>query len=174
VVVGVILSDFQVRYIYPAISFLGMWLIIKRSSKMAQRVATSIAVLLLVGSVLTIWKQITVTLVPPDMYSLTHMGAYIQKTIRENSVKNSNVVVVASPDSAPLGEKYRDLIGMDGTSLRAASEYDVSENLFAITTSSLEEIQKDQSFAMLAFKNGHLKASFEVPGSPWRVYWLGY
>lgn len=174
VVLGIILSDFQVRYVYPAISFLGMWLILKRSSKLAQRVATSIVVVLLVGSALTIWKQITVTSVPPDMHSLTQMGAYIQKTIRENSVKNSNVAVVASPDSAPLGEKYRDLIGMDGTSLRAASEYEVSENLFAITTSSLEEIQKDQSFAMLAFKNGHLKDSFEVPGSPWRVYWLGY
>lgn len=174
VFLGGVLSDFQVRYVYPALIFLFVWILMRREKIFTQFVATSIFLIILVGSLFTVWRQLTVTQVPPDMYSLTLMGRYIQTTIRDQGAKNANVAVLASPDSAPLGEKYRDLIGMDGTSLRAASEYELSENLFAITTSSYEDIQKDKSFAIEAFRKAKLKGSFAVPRSEWRVYWIGY
>ncbi len=175
VLVGVILVDFQVRYVYPAVVFAFVWLITPRKSLKAQLVALSILGCIFVGSLFSFWKQLTRTAVPPDMYSFTILSTYIRETIKSQQVKNPNITVASSPDSAPLGEKYRDYIGMDGTQFRASSEYDLSENLFIITTTPYESVrEKDKSFALLAFKKASLKGSFEVPNSEWKVYWIGY
>ncbi len=171
---GIMLSNFEVRYVYSALIFFFVWVITKRKNILSSYLAIFLLLCLLFGSILTVWNQLTVTLVPPDIYSLTKMGQYVQQTIKDHSVKNSNIAVLGSPDSAPLGEKYRDLISMDGTSLRAASEYDVSENLFILSTSTFTEVQKDDAYAMKAFKNAQLKDSYLVPNSEWRVYWIGY
>lgn len=173
-VCGMILDDYEARYIYPAFIFLFVWFIQKRSNPKVQIAAMINVGLILLGSLLTIWGQLATTLVPPDIYSLTLMSQYVEKTIQEKKVVNPNVAVIASPDSAPLGEKYRDVIGMHGVQLRAPSEYGLSENLFAITTSSLDELRADKSYAIDAFKTAGLKGTFEVPNSQWRVFWLGY
>lgn len=175
VLVGLVLVDFQVRYVYPALIFVCVWLMVPRTSLKAQMVALGIIGCIFMGSLLSVWGQLTQTRVPPDMYSFTLVSRYVQETIRTQQVKNANITVASSPDSAPLAEKYRDYIGMDGTPFRATSEYDLSENLFIVTTTPYETVrEQDKSFALLAFKKASLKGSFEVPDSEWKVYWIGY
>lgn len=174
IVVGVLLVDFQVRYIYPALIFIGVWLLQTRESFKARLLVGLIYCCILLGSVTTVWRQLTTQLVAPDMYSFTIMSHYIQQTIKEKEVKNPNITIAQSRDSATLAEKYRDYIGMDGTSFRAASEYSLSENLFIVSTAPYEVVLEDKGVAVQTFKSATLKDSFAVPHSQWRVYWVGY
>ena len=84
------------------------------------------------------------------------------------------MAVLASKDPSPLADTYRDYIRMNSTGLRASSEYDVSENLFVISTSNIDTILNDESFAMIAFKESQLKGEFDIKNSSWKVYWFGY
>jgi hypothetical protein len=171
---AVILNEFQARYIYPAVLFLFIWLLLERKDVLGRFISKSIFGLLLFASLLSIIPQLVVTKVPPDIYSLTAVSKLIAHTIQENTLSNSNVAALAGPDPAPLAEKYRDLIRMYGGDLREASEYSVSENLFVATTNTAEAVALDKSFAMQAFETAELKESFEIPNSEWKVYWYAY
>lgn len=174
ILIGVVLGNFEVRYVYPALIFFFVWILIKRSEQKAKTTAQVLFAAVLLGSLLTVYAQLTTTLVHPDMYSASRMSKYVQQTIATGNAPNANVATLGSPDKAPLGEIYRDLIPMDGTPLRAASEYDASENLFIFSTKSFETVLEHEAYALHAFKDGHLKDTYYVPHSEWRVYWVGY
>lgn len=173
-VAGLFLNDFQVRYIYPTTAFLLVWMLLPRKALLSQILAKALLSLVIVSSLLSIWPQLTVTKVPPDMYSFTRASDIIMQTIETHKLNNSNVAALLSPDSAPLAEKYRDYIRMRNYGLRENSEYDVSEHLFVVTTANAEELLLDKSFAMEIFKKTIHKGTFEIPNSEWKVIWFGW
>jgi hypothetical protein len=174
VFLGVFLGDFQLRYVYPALGFLFIYLMKSRKDLISNSISYLILLIILIGSLLSIWPQLHTTKVQPDLYSFIQASNYIEKTIKTHQLNNANVAALAGRDPAPLAETYRDVIRMNGAGLRESSEYDVSEHLFVISTNTQENVWNDESYAIQAFHNAELKETFEVPNSDWKVYWYGY
>jgi len=61
-----------------------------------------------------------------------------------------------------------------GVGLKAASEYDTSENLFVISTADEQTVKTDPSAAMQLFKGSTLDGTYPIPNSDWKVYWFHY
>lgn len=171
---GVILNEFHDRYVYPAFGFLLIWLLVQREKIISKLVAQTTITLIIFSSILSLPSTLTETKVNPDIYSFTKSTTYIAETIQRLSLDNSNVAALAGADPAPLAEKYRDIIRLKGGDLRETSEYELSENLFVVSTNTEENVREDESYAMIAFQNAELKEIYEVPDSKWRVYWYGY
>lgn len=171
--IGSILNELQTRYILPALVFLFVWLILPRKGLAKVLAQVSLGIMIL-SSMASIIPQLTQTSVPPDIYSLHHVSNLIASQIKDQNLKNANVAVLASPDSDPLGIKYRDVISLKGVGLKAASEYDASEHLFVISTSDGETVYQDGAVPMQYFRKGYLSESFIIPESQWKVYWFRY
>jgi len=170
---GVILDDFQGRYVYSSIIFLFVWLLLPRKNKKSRVLARVSLTVLLIGSLFTLKPQLTTTQSPPDMRVVTGASEIIINAINSEDVRNPNIAALASKDSAPLAERYRDYIGMRGTSLRAASEYDTSEHLFVISTATDEVLRNSPDHAMKAFADKELKEIFPIENTEWKVFWYG-
>lgn len=170
---SVILDDFVDRYAYSALGFLLIWLLLKRKHQVGNFLANSLLGLILLSSIFSVWPQLHYNEVEPPMQVLTKASKIIEDTIKKHQLNNANVAALASPDKAPLAEKYRDVIRINGVDLKSPAEYDVSEHLFIITTSDESALEKDQSYAMIAFKTAELKQIFTI-NKQWKVYWYGY
>lgn len=169
---GLFLTDFYVRYVYSSIPFLLVWLLLPKKSNISRILVKLIIILLTFGSALTIKHQLTVADVLPSMNIVEKSTQIIIDTIQQENLNNANVAALASPEDAPLAEKYRDYIRMRGVGLREPSEYDVSEHLFVISTGTDNLLRSDQSYAMIAFKDKQLKQVFDLD-SEWKVFWYG-
>lgn len=170
---SVFLDNFFDRYAYSTLGFLLVWLIWERKDKTANLLANILLSLILLSSIFSIWPQLHHSEVEPPMQVFTQASEIIEKTIKEQQLNNANVAALASPDKAPLAEKYRDVIRMNNAGLRGPSEYDVSEHLFVISTSDEIALRNDQSYAITAFESAELKEIFNI-NDQWKVYWYGY
>lgn len=174
--VAAILDDYQTRYFLPAIPFFLAWLIDKRRG-FGKLIAAGILVFLVGVSLFTVIPQLTQTTVPPDIYSLTKASKTIARVVKDprNHVMNPNVAVLQSPDTGVLAEKYRDVLSIYGISMRAPSEYNVSENLFVITTASSEaQLRADGAYALKPFKAAAVHGIYTIKNSPWKVFWFSF
>ncbi len=170
---GIFLKDFQIRYVFSSTAFLFVWLFFPRNGKFSNFFANFSICVLIIGSLLSIKSQLTLSEVTPDMRTFTKASQIIINTISEHKLNNSNVAALASSDDAPLAERYRDYIRMKDTGLRSESEYDVSEHLFVISTANDEILRADNSYAMMAFKDKALRGIFDIAGTEWKVFWYG-
>lgn len=175
VVIGSLFTDLQTRYFLPGLVFYLVWLLLPRKG-IPMHIARDIVGICLVASLFTIVPNLTLTKVPPDIYSLRAATNYIAAQITDKQLKNVNVATLASPDSDPLSHIYREALSVKDIGLKAASEYDTSENLFVISTSDASVIEQDESTAMVIFRrnNAHLADVYSIPNSPWKVYWFNY
>ncbi|MCB9812866.1 MAG: hypothetical protein H6772_00525 [Pseudomonadales bacterium] len=169
---GVIINDFQMRYVYPSIVFFFIWLLLPRKELLNIFLAKFIFLILILGSLLTIKNQLTISEVPPSMKITTNASQIIIDIINNEKLHNANVAALSSHDSDPLAADYRDYIRMRNTGLREPSEYDVSEHLFVISTATDEILRQDKSYAMTAFKDKKLRKVINVD-SDWKVFWYG-
>lgn len=169
---GIFLNDFQTRYVFSSIILIFVFLLIPRKEKVNNLLARIALIALILGSLLTLKSQLTIAQVQPNMRVVTRASQIIIETIDSQKLNNANIAALSSPDSAPLGEKYRDYIKMRGTKLREASEYDVSEHLFVVSTKTNEILRDDESYAMLAFRDKKLRGVFDIE-SEWKVFWYG-
>ncbi len=173
IVAGVFLNEFPVRYIYPALTFFLFWILLPRKDDISQLTADFLILTILISALFSVYSQLT-TPTNPDLYSFTKASKFIEQTIKEHNLDNANVAALASRDPAPLADTYRDVVRMNGAGLRASSEYELSEHLFVVSTSSKDIVRQDESYAMIAFEDAHLKETFNIPDSEWRVHWFGY
>ncbi len=171
---SIVLDDFQARYAYASIGVLYIWMFIPRDNKNQSLLATILLLILVLSNAARVPKQLFNSLSHPDMYSLTQANRIISDVVQENNLNNINIGAIASPDRDPLASKHRDLLRMNGISVREASEYDVSENLFILSTSDFETVRNDQSYSIHAFKDARLQDTFYLNDSEWIIYWLGY
>lgn len=170
---GMILGDFQTRFVYSSIIFILVWLLLPRKEKMNRFFASLALFILIVGSVFGIKTQLTVNETQPDMRVIRQASDIIVRTIKEKKLKNTNIAALSSPDSSPLAEKYRDYIYTRGVNFQAPSQYDVSEHLFVVSTKTDEVLREDQSYAMIAFRDKALKEIFPIGDTGWKVFWYG-
>jgi hypothetical protein len=170
---GSILDIFETRYFLPALVFFFVWLFLPREG-LSKGLAQAAIVLSIIGSCLTIVPQLTITKVPPDIYSLREATNYIVATYQGNDIKNANIMALASSDSDPLAAKYRDLLQVHDVHFKAASQYDTSEQLFVVSTSDLDRIHTDGSFPKAILEKGELNEIHQIPNSRWKVYWFSF
>jgi hypothetical protein len=173
ILAGIMLNDFQIRYVFSSVAFLFVWLIMPRKESLNKFLAKFALVILLIGSVFSLKSQLTQTETPPDMRTFTKASNIIVNVIKTKKVKHYNIAALSSPDSAPLAERYRDYIYTRGVVFQAPSQYNISEHLFVVSTATNEILREDQSYAMIAFKDKALKEVFPIEGTEWKVFWYG-
>ncbi len=171
--VGVFLDDFQIRYVFSSLIFIFVWLLLPRSKKLPNLLATISIYILIIGSLFSLKSQLTESEVQPTMKVFTQASEIISRTIKENKLNNVNVAALASKDDAPLAERYRDYIRMNHVGLRGETEYGVSEHLFVVTTADDMGLRNDKSYAMVAFEDKGLRGIFNIEDTNWKVIWYG-
>lgn len=174
IVVGVALEAFETRYFLAAIMFYLMWLFLPRVKKAAvlQKVILSFLIL---ASIVSVRPVMTRPEIPPDIYTIRSITTIIRKLYADNpDIKNANITAVASDDLDMLSGKYRDLFSIYGISFRAASEYDASEHLFALSQSPEEVVRSSESYPLRVFGQTKLRGVYPVTNSDWKVYWFSY
>jgi len=168
----IIIDGYHQRYFLPATVFLLVWLIQPRKNN-GNRAALYLIIIILIGSVLRLPAVFSSPEQVAPMSAVTEAGDGIVSIMHDNFVKNPNIAVITGADLDSLGEKYRDLLSIDGISFRAASEYDASENLFVISTEDEESIRGDQNVSMQLFRDSRLIEVKELADKPWKLYWFG-
>lgn len=168
-----VLVTFVTRYFLPALPFFVVWLVLPREG-MGKWVAKALMAVCLLGAVLMLRTNLTVALSPPDIYSQNAAAEIIKEKVTTLNLKSPNIAALASPDSEPLSEKYRFLLQTKDVKMKAPSEYDTSENLFVVSTSSLEVLREDKAAPMNYFRHTEKVEKIAIPDSEWAVYWFRF
>ncbi len=71
-----------------------------------------------------------------------------------------------SPDFDPTALKYRDMLSISDIYLRAPEEYDVSYNLFVVSTSDDKTLCKGKDFSLVIFSRSKLMKIFVLTHKP--------
>jgi hypothetical protein len=173
ILISIVLENYETRYFLPGLLFYYLWLIHPRNDKKSSYLQRIVAGIIIAGSLWTI-PLVTQPEAQPTIRVLRSASDSIAKIYQTHPIKNANVAAVASPDSDLISLKYRDLLSLRHVPLRAASEYDASENLFVISTSDEMRVKGDDSAPMVMFKNAVLKGAYPLVVPPWTLYWYGY
>lgn len=168
-VVGGAFLDFQIHYLTPTFVFLIVWLFYPRKA-LPQNLSKGLMVILIIGGIISIVPQLTVTEVPPDIYSDRAVVKIIEQTTRDEHLKNINLAELQSPSTDVEGLALRDMLLIDNVPIRLPGDYDVSENQFVMSTSSEAALRRDKSAAMAYFGSGQLAQEWNIPNSPWKLY----
>lgn len=170
----VFIGDFPQRYFLPAIVFLLAWLAQPRE-KTVKKLSNFLMVLIIFSSVLQLKDVLTKPIMSPPMRVVTQAQHAILEILENNpEIKNHNISALTARDLDSLGLKYRDLLSINGITFRAASEYDLTENLFVVTDVDEEKVRLDQNVAMSYFKEGQLRQEYLLDEKPWKVYWFSH
>jgi hypothetical protein len=129
-------------------------------------------VVIIISSFISFPKQMTNVSWDTNTAATRYISETISERIEENEMKNVNIVVLASEDPNIYGRRYRDLLLLKNINLKTKGEYETSDSLFVITTSSLGVVRGDPAYEIKFFKDGPLVDEWEVPESPWKVYLL--
>jgi hypothetical protein len=171
-IIGVsFVTNFYPHYILPALLFFIVYLIYPRKS--ADKILSYLVLtILIVSGLFSFPKQITNTAWESDITSTRFIANTVSDEIVRDNLKNNNIAVLGSPDPNTYGRKYRDLLLIKGMILKTKGEYETSDHLFVITTTTLEAVRKDPSYEIKFFKSGKLIKSWDVPGSSWKIFLL--
>lgn len=164
-------SGFNTHYILPAIPFFVLYL--ARPRKGPGKIFSYTALfVLLISSILSFPKQVTKVTWESDIASTRFIAKAVEGEIKDKNLLNANITVLGSDDPNTYGRKYRDLLLINNVALKTKGEYEISDSLFVITTSTLEKIRSDAAYEIKYFKNGPLVKDWTVPGSDWKIFLL--
>jgi len=166
------LDTFATRYFLPAIPFVLYWILYPRVDFLSHRISQAVLVTMIVASIFVSPALLVETRIQPTPDAFDKIVSQIRQSMLESPTKDVNIAVLASPDGAPLGESYRNILGMHGVALKQPSEYDTSSRLFVISTSSEAVVRADQSIAMIFFRDVPTLKSYQIDGTDWNIYWL--
>lgn len=163
------LPNFQGRYLLLGIVFLFLWLIQKRD-EISKKMAVCSMLLMIIGGVISMRKVMRESPIPPGAYVVEKASAIISDDINAKDLKNVNVAILASPDPDPLGVTYRHTLLVKGEKILAESQYDITDNLFVITTSDENTVRGDSANVINGFREGKLMSSQKIENTNWKVY----
>lgn len=164
-------QSFNTHYILPVLPFLVVYLLYPRKNfgKVFSLIGLTI---LIISGVFSFPNQIARVTWENNIKATRYISVEMEKAIKDDDLKNNNVAVLGSPDPNTYGRRYRDLLLIDGVTLKTKGEYEISDHLFLVTTSSLESVRNDPSYEMKYFQTGPLIKEWSVPGSDWKMYLL--
>jgi hypothetical protein len=166
-------NDYVPRYALAAVVFYFIWLFEKRHCRV-RAVQLMLIGVILAGSWLQLPRILTQPTTYPPVVVVRQVGIYMREICADPRFKNGNITTIKSPDADLLAMKYRWYLSSVGCTFKAASEYDTSENVVVITTSTTKDIRADASATVTPFKNAALVAEYDLGLSPWRMVWLGF
>lgn len=166
-----LIASFFPHYILPALIFFIAYLIFPRKGK-GKMLSLMALLIILISSIFSFPVQIEKVTWETNIASTRYIAKTIQNQIETSDMKNVNVAVLASDDPNTYGRRYRDLLLLNDIQLKTKGEYEISDSLFVITTSSLDIVRNDPAYEIKTFKDGPLIKEWGVPGSPWKIFLL--
>jgi len=164
-----LVKGFSNHYILAGILFFLVYLIYPR--KNVGKILSFISLgIILISSVFSFPEQIKKVTWESDIASTRYITNVIQETIQKNDLKNVNLAVLASDDPNIYGRRYRDLLLLKGITLKPKEQYEISDELFVVTSSSLDVVRKDKAYEIKFFRTGPLINRWEVPNSSWKIF----
>ena len=163
------LPTYENRYFLLTLTFLFVWLVLKREG-ISGVVLKLIILLFIVGGTFSLPGALTKPLSQPPPYVVSGSTNYIKNQIEKNDMKNVNIASLQSPDPDPLGLIYRDVLLSKNIRVLQPNEYTITDNLFITTTSAEEEVRNDPANIMNGFREGKLVNVYDVLDSNWKVY----
>lgn len=164
-----LVKGFSNHYILAGIPFFLVYLIYPR--KNVGKILSFISLgIILISSVFSFPEQIKRVTWECNIASTRYITNVIQETIQKNDLKNANLAVLASDDPNIYGRRYRDLLLLKSVVLKPKEQYEISDELFVVTSSSLGVVRKDQAYEIKFFRTGPLINQWEVPDSNWRIF----
>lgn len=164
------LPYFQGRYLLLGIVFLFLWLIQKRNGDLEKRIVVCAMLLMSIGGIIGIRKVMGESPTPPGAYVVEKASAIISDDINAKDLKNVNIAILASPDPDPLGITYRHTLLVKDKKILSESQYDLTDNLFVISTSDENTIRNDPANLMQGFREGVLRSVCTIDNTVWKVY----
>lgn len=165
------LKDTFDYYLLPGIIFFVVWIIYPRRN-IAELLQKMIIIVLIIGGLLSIVPQLTTKSWKTDIDSVRKISQILESEIKKDDLKNVLLVVLASQDNNIYGRRYRDLLLLDRVLILPKERYEITDNLFVISTSDEEIIRKDPAPEMNNFKKGSVIKKWIIPNSPWIVYYF--
>src|SRR3989304_2931496 len=163
------LPTFENRYFLLGLSFFITWLIYPRGKKEGSLVKFAVLIMIL-GSLGQLKNQLTKPIREPAAGTVSLVSNYIRDKVNKDDRKNVNVAVLASPDADPLGVVYRHTLQVKGINLLLENQFDITDNLFVVSTSDEDKVRKDPANVMGGFRKGPLADTYKLANSEWRVY----
>ncbi len=163
------LPFYENRYFYLGLPFFVVWLCYPRKN-WGSVLSKAAVLIMIIGSLFSVKKQLTEPIRVPDTKSIRLITTYIKDVVDQDERKNVNVAVLASPDRDPLGIIYRHVLEIKGISLLADYQYDITDNLFVISTSEEGAVWVDPANIMTAFRQGKIAKRYAIDNTSWKIY----
>ncbi len=163
------LPYFAVRYVLLAIVFFTIWIIFPRK-KWGTRLSLLLVGIMILGSLLNINRLLTKPQIEPGALIVEKAGEIMAQDIKSLDLKNVNIAILDSPDPDPLGITYRHTLLVKEVRILSDLQYDITDNLFAVSTSSVDVVRKDPASIINRFRNGRLVKEENITGTNWKVY----
>lgn len=163
------LPEYFDRYFYLTLIFFVVWFVSKRSKKEYVLVVISF-VIMFVASINPLKDYLERPTREPSTYTAKEVVNYVSNKTGEDDLKNINIAVLASPDRDPLGGIYRDTLLIKNIDLLLENQFDITDNLFVVSTSEETVVREDPANVMNGFRSGALVDTFNVETTDWRVY----
>ncbi|HET7098868.1 MAG TPA: hypothetical protein VFI61_01380 [Patescibacteria group bacterium] len=164
------LPQFFPHYLIPGLIFFLVWVIYKRGFS-GKLLSYSILIILILRGFISIYSQLTTPTSIPDISITRQVEKNIKNEIVSRNLKNINIAVLASPDTTTSGKKYRDLLLVDGNiHILTKNEYQITDHLFIISTSSEQVVRNDPATEIQRFKKGKLASVMQIDNSGWFIY----
>lgn len=162
------LPEYYNRYFYLSLIFFFVWLFAKR--KKAGQFLVILAIVIMVAASLKPLKlYLTKPVREPSALTVEGVNNFISEKVNKENLKNINIAVLASPDPDPLGEIYRQTLLVKNINLLLENQYQITDNLFIVTTSGEEEVRRDPANVMDGFRNGKIAESGNIENN-WKIY----
>lgn len=169
-----LMAPYAFHYFLVIIPFFFVWLIYPRE-KIGKIFSFLIISILILGSLFSLGPFLKNTPVQPDLTTVKKIDQILETQIKQKSLKNVNLAVLSSPDPTNYGRKYRDLLLIPENIKilsREVGDYEITDNLFVISTSPEEVLRKDVAFEIDNFRSGILQEKWPIDNTPWIVYLL--
>lgn len=164
------LPTFATRYFLLAIIFFLIWLISERKG-LELKIVKVLIVIMFLGSLSKLAGELTVPKGIPTTYTVDQVTDKIKQTISDKDLHNVNIAILASPDRDPLGDVYRHTLLVKETRIMSEYEYHLTQNLFVISTSGIDEVREDPANVLNGFRED-TDVESESLDNGWHVYLL--
>ena len=174
IILVAMVAPYAFHYFLPIIPFFFVWLVYPRE-KIGRILSSVMMLILIAGSAFSLIPFLKTSPVQPDLATVKKIDFVLKNQIKDRDLKNVNIAVLSSPDPTNYGRKYRDLLLIpDNIQIlsREVSDYDITDNLFVISTASEAALRKDVAFEIDNFRSGALRGEWQVDKTPWIVYLL--
>ncbi|HLE48972.1 MAG TPA: hypothetical protein VI819_03000 [Patescibacteria group bacterium] len=162
------LPEYFNRYFYLSIGFFVVWLFSKRE-KSQENVVKLTVILMLAASLGSVRDYLTKPVREPSALTVRFINNYIASRVHSDNLKNVNITVLQSPDPDPFGVIYRESLLVKDVTFLPENQYDITDNLFVVTTGDEDQVRKDPANLINGFRDGVVDDKYSLRNSKWRV-----